>query len=380
MGNATSEPLQQQSPLNKSANDEKRRKFPRWHNIRKRLTRGKAIFRSHDHAKMLRDLLHTWSYQEIVALVEHYKMLISLKDSLTQSNLIRPHVQPLKNDMLDLLQKQFCTDVTLVFNGVKFPAHKAILSSRCTYFQELFLEIEQNSNGEIPVNIPVDGITEEMFKTLLQYLYTGDFPNQTSGHLDMLMHLGEEFGTPNVLEQDLKTLLYSGQHADMMLVFQGHHYPDIVKDNLELSETNFEVPCHRAILCARSSYFRSLILNKELNLPVCDDTGCIRVVIDERILPQQYARVVLQCMYTDSFDLSSVVKWSSEERKCYGIGTHNLLTMAEIAMEVYEVARFIEFDVLAQGMLVYNMYISRAKVIYKKFHNTFRIPPYKLRK
>lgn len=362
MGITSSEPLQQQTQLNKPTNDEKRRKFPRWHNIRKKLSRGKGIFRTHDHGKMLRDLAHTWSYQEIVALVEHYTTLISLKDNYTQNNLVRHHVQPLKNDMFDLLQKGSCSDVTLLFNGIKFPAHKAILSSRCTYFQELFLQLDQKSNTEVPVHISVEGITEDMFSTLLQYLYTGDFPNHTSGleSLDMLMHLGEEFGTPNVLEQDLKSLLYSGQHADVVLVFQGHHFPDILKDNTELSETSFEVPCHKAILCARSPYFRSLILNKELNLPACEESGCIRVVLDERIFPQQYARVVLQCMYTDSFDLSSVVKWGSEERKSYGIGSHNLLTMAEIAMEVYEVAKFIEFDVLAQGKKLLGRAVNHA--------------------
>lgn len=353
MGIASSEPVQQQTQLNKHTNDEKRRKFPRWHNIRKKLSRGKAIFRTQDHAKMLRDLAHTWSYQEIVALVEHYTTLISSKDDYTQNNLIRDHVQPLKNDMFDLLQKGFCTDVTLLFNGIKFPAHKAILSARCTYFQDLFLQHDMKNSCEVPVNILVEGITEEMFSTLLQYLYTGEFPMHTSGleSLDMLMHLGEEFGTPNVLEQDLKSLLYSGHHADVILVFQGLLFPDIVKDNTEIPETSFEVLCHKAVLCARSRYFRSLLLNQDFQLPVCKETGYIRVVLDERIFPQQYARVVLQCMYTDSFDLSSVVKWGSEVRKSYGIGSHNLLTMAEIAMEVYEVAKFIEFDVLAQGKI-----------------------------
>ena len=106
MGTTSSEPLpQQQVSLNNSkcSNDEKRRKFPRWHNLRKKLSRGKAMFRTHDHRKLLRDLAHTWSYQEIVALVDHYEALISLKDSFTQRNLARHHVQPLKTDMFDLL-------------------------------------------------------------------------------------------------------------------------------------------------------------------------------------------------------------------------------------------------------------------------------------
>lgn len=353
MGTTSSEPVTpQQLQLNssKNVNDERRKKFPKWNNLRKKLSRGKSMFRTFDHGKMLRELTQTWSYQEIVALVDHYRSLMEIKESVSQMNLTRPHVQPLKKDMLDLLHKGMCSDVTLLFNGVKFPVHRSILSSRCTYFQELFLQWDNESTTEISVNIPVDGITVEMFSTLLQYLYTGDFPAQTSGldSLDMLMELGEEFRTPNVLEQDLKGLLYNAEHADVLLVFQGHQPPDI-KENAALTETSFEVPCHKAILCACSPFFKSLLLKQELSFPISSDSGCIRLVLDERVFPRQYARVVLQCMYTDSFDLSSVVKWSSEEKKGCGLGTHNLLTMAEIAMEVYEVARFIEFDVLAQG-------------------------------
>lgn len=353
MGTTSSEPVtSQQLQLNssKNVNEERRKKFPKWNNLRKKLSRGKSMFRTFDHGKMLRDLTHTWSYQEIVALVDHYRSLMEIKETFSQMNLTRPHVQPLKKDMLDLLQKGLCSDVTLLFQGMKFPAHRSILSSRCTYFQELFLQWDNENSTEIPVNIPVDGITVEMFSTLLQYLYTGDFPAQTSGldSLDMLMELGEEFGTPNVLEQDLKGLLYNAEHADVLLVFQGLQPPDI-KENASLTETSFEVPCHKAILCARSPFFKSLFLKQRLSFPTASDPTCIRLVLDERVFPRQYARVVLQCMYTDSFDLSSVVKWSSEEKKGCGLGTHNLLTMAEIAMEVYEVARFIEFDVLAQG-------------------------------
>lgn len=76
-----------------------------------------------------------------------------------------------------------------------------------------------------------------------------------------------------------------------------------------------------------------------------------RLVLDESVITRQYTRIALQCIYTDSVDLSSVVKWSSEDRKYCSPRTHKLLTSAEIAMEVFEVASFIDLPVLIQGNL-----------------------------
>ena len=79
------------------------------------------------------------------------------------------------------------------------------------------------------------------------------------------------------------------------------------------------------------------------------NSSVLRLVLDESVMTRQYARIVLQCVYTDSVDLSAVVKWSSEDRRYHAPGTHKLLTAAEIAMEVFEVASFIDLPVLIQG-------------------------------
>ena len=89
-----------------------------------------------------------------------------------------------------------------------------------------------------------------------------------------------------------------------------------------------------------------------MNLPEGKSSSSVtRLVLDESVMTRQYTRIVLQCMYTDSVDLSSVVKWSSEDKRYYASGTHKLLTSAEIAMEVFEVASFIDLPVLIQGKL-----------------------------
>ncbi|EDO37005.1 predicted protein, partial [Nematostella vectensis] len=328
---------------------ERKRRFPKLINLRRRLLRSRGPYRTLDHGKVLKDLIENWSTQEITELVDEYEALIAQKDSITQSSICRQPVSSLKKDFQELLENAYCSDVVLLYSGSRFHANKAILSARCSYFKDMFSD-ESNQPLTYSVDIPVEEISTGMFASLLQYLYTGDFLSQNSGldSLELLIQLGDDFGTPNVLEQDLKCLLYNADHSDTLLVFQGFNLSELPVDS-SVTETCFEVPCHKAVLCARSPYFRSLLLKKDSSFPVLNESGVLKLLLDERVFPRQYARVVLQCMYTDSFDLSAVVKWTSEEERGHGLETHKLLTTAEVAMEVFEVARFIDFDLLAQG-------------------------------
>ena len=62
------------------------------------------------------------------------------------------------------------TDVTLVCEGKKFPAHKAILGSRCRFFEAMlggrFAEATMRE-------VQVDSMSATTLKHLLVYLYTG---------------------------------------------------------------------------------------------------------------------------------------------------------------------------------------------------------------
>lgn len=52
-----------------------------------------------------------------------------------QADLARPPAPTYKQDLSDLFDYKYCTDVDLVFQGAVFPVHRAILSCRCPYFQ-----------------------------------------------------------------------------------------------------------------------------------------------------------------------------------------------------------------------------------------------------
>jgi len=333
--------------------EEKRKKLSKFNTLKKKLTRSKSGFKNHDHGKILRDLTQTWMTQEINALVEEYEAMMNVKELKYQTNLVRQSAPCLKKDLLRLYEEGICADATLVFEKTYFRVHKAILSSRCPYFKELFSQ-HTETNPVIHMEFKTEGMTKEIFSSLLCYLYTGDFTPKKSGleYIDVLINLGEEFGTPNVLEQDFKLLFNGSEYADVAFVFPAQGSSDSFTscDGGPISDHTYEILCHKAILCARSPYFRSLFLKNDQSEQKATNSGVHRLVLDESVMTRQYARIALQCVYTDSVDLSSVVKWSSEDRRYHAPGTHKLLTSAEIAMEVFEVASFIDLPVLIQGM------------------------------
>lgn len=334
--------------------EEKRKKSSKLNTLRKKLTRSKSTFKNHDHGKMLRELTQTWTTQEINALVEEYEAMMNVKDLKNQTNLVRSSASCLKKDLGKLFEEDICSDCTLVFEDTSFRVHRAILSSRCPYFRELFSQ-HTEEHPVIHMEFKTEGMSKEIFSALLCYLYTGDFTPKKSGleYIDVLINLGDEFGTPNVLEQDFKVLFNCGEYADVVLVFPGEDSTDTYpsQDGGTISSQSCEILCHKSILCARSQYFGSLFLKSNMNSfeQAATNSRVHRLVIDESVMTWQYARIALQCMYTDSVDLSSVVKWSSEDKGYYSPGTHKLLTLAEIAMEVFEVASFIDLPVLIQG-------------------------------
>lgn len=81
----------------------------------------------------------------------------------------------LETDMAAFLNsggKDFC-DINLQLDGKLIPAHKAILASRCSYFQGLFRSFMPADNI---VNIQIGEISPsiEAFNSLLRYIYHGD--------------------------------------------------------------------------------------------------------------------------------------------------------------------------------------------------------------
>ena len=181
-----------------------------------------------------------------------------------------------------------------------------------------------------------------MFSALLRYLYTGDIcPHDTSLDTNLLRRLGEEFGTPNPLEHDLRYLLDTGDYADAALVFTSDN--DYQRPDSGSSEYGFrpklELPCHKSILSARSPFFRNLIqrrtrsgedqTERALHIPT-------RIVLDESVIPKRYARVLLHAVYLDIVDLSLILRGSGCGNSAGSLGEvfTNLFIFKSISFQI----------------------------------------------
>ncbi|XP_017546360.1 BTB/POZ domain-containing protein 7-like isoform X1 [Pygocentrus nattereri] len=362
--------------------------------LKRRFIRRRRAGRSADHARQMRELLSGWDVRDVNALVEEYEGTAALKELSLAAGLARPEVSALRSDMAALFQHKHCTDVDLVFQDTCFPSHRAILAARCPFFKTLLSSTGAAASGyggtEVLLDVGTAGMDVALFSALLHFLYTGELGTGGVGeaetrlrNMDVLRQLSEEFGMPNPLEDDMRALFNNMCYYDSVLSFcsdpevaeacdgvGGISGGGITGGNTVNSSTGSggqspspeeDLRAHKAVLSARSPFFRNLlqrrirtgeeITERTLQTPTL-------IVLDESIIPQKYARVILHCMYTDAVDLSLVLHGSpsvgslSEAQALLtgsGAGKGALSSRTEEAMELYHIALFLEFSMLAQG-------------------------------
>ncbi|XP_074091551.1 BTB/POZ domain-containing protein 7 isoform X1 [Macrotis lagotis] len=323
--------------------------------LKKKFIKRRKSSRSADHAKQMRELLSGWDVRDVNALVEEYEGTSALKELSLQASLARPEARTLQKDMADLYEYKYCTDVDLIFQETCFPVHRAILAARCPFFKTL-LSSSPEYGAEIIMDINTAGIDMPMFSALLHYLYTGEFGVEDSRfqNVDILVQLTEEFGTPNSLDVDMRGLFDYMCYYDVVLSFSSDSelVEAFVGNQNCLDE---DLRAHKAVISARSPFFRNLLQRRiRTGEEITDRTlrTPTRIILDESIIPKKYAKVILNCMYTDVVDLSvlhcSPSVGSLSEVQALVAGKPNL-TRAEEAMELYHIALFLEFNMLAQG-------------------------------
>lgn len=340
---------------------DKKKKASKFATLRKKLIRVRRHSRSCDYGKALRELISSWSVRDVSALVNEYDALIALKEIAISTNLARPPANMYRQDLSHLYLYKYCTDVDLIFRGTVFPAHRALLSVRSPFFRDL-LSRHYTIGGQVPVKLRTHGVDIALFSVLLKYLYT-DHVNSEELRLDsqdILMKVADELGMPNPLEQDLRTLLDTGDYNDAILVFSSD--PDL-NDSLSseagsseaLNRTSrLELPCHKAILAARSPFFRNLLLRRaHLDDELSDRTSPIVIVLDEEVISRKYARVLLHSVYLDTVDLSLIMRGSTSmcslsEVQAIVAGKGQM-TLVDEAMEIYQIGQFLDFPALSQG-------------------------------
>ncbi|XP_050084335.1 BTB/POZ domain-containing protein 7 [Anopheles aquasalis] len=347
---------------------ERRKKVTGFATLKKKLIRRRRSSKACDHGRVLREFVSSWSPIELSALLEEYESLAALKDLSVQAELARPPATTFKQDLASLYDYKHCTDCDLVFRGTVFPVHRAILSARCSYFRDLLAGCP-GYGARICLELRSSPVDVAMFSSLLRYLYTGDLcTHDPNIDVSLLRRLGEDFGTPNPLENDLRYLLETGDYADAAIVFTSeggdYHRPDSGSSEYGF-RPKLELPCHKAILSARSPFFKSMIqrrtrnVSEEHQLHGTDRSlhATTRIVLDESVIPKRYARVLLHAIYLDTVDLSLILRGSGCGSGAGSLGEVQALTHTgrarpsplEEAMELYQIGRFLELDILAQG-------------------------------
>ncbi|XP_034431781.1 BTB/POZ domain-containing protein 7 isoform X2 [Hippoglossus hippoglossus] len=344
--------------------------------LKRRFIKRRKSSRSADHARQMRELLSGWDVRDTNALVEEYEGTAALKELSFQASLARAEAPSLQRNLAALYQHKYCTDVDLIFQGTCFPAHRAILAARCPFFKSL-LSSSPGYGAEVLMDVETAGIDVPMFSALLHYLYTGEFgvggaEDTRLQNVDVLVQLSEEFGTPNSLEADMKGLFDYMCYYDALLSFSSDS--EMIESCNERGAVaaattagpacsvgprtpDEDLRAHKAILSARSPFFRNLLqrrirtgeemTERTLQTPT-------RIVLDESIIPRKYVQVILHCMYTDAVELGLVLRGSPSasslgEVQALVSGGRGASTRTEEAMELYHIALFLEFSMLAQG-------------------------------
>lgn len=81
----------------------------------------------------------------------------------------------LEKDMETFLKnvgQEFC-DITLLLDGKRYVAHKAVLAARCSYFEAMFRSF-MPENGTVKIAIGEMVPSHQAFDSLLRYIYYGD--------------------------------------------------------------------------------------------------------------------------------------------------------------------------------------------------------------
>ncbi|KAH8266987.1 hypothetical protein KR026_011888 [Drosophila bipectinata] len=344
--------------------EQRRKRTTGFATLKRKLIRRRRSSKACDHARVLRDFVSDWTPLELAALCEEFEALSALRDLSVQAELARPPAATYKQDLAALYDQNLCADCDLVFRGAVFPVHRSILSARCAYFRDLLIGCP-GFGARVCLELPSSLIDVQMFSSLLRYLYTGDLCSHNPNvDISVLCQLGEHFGTPNPLEHDLRYLLETGDYADAALVFTADGTNDHLRQDSGSSEYGFrpkiELPCHKAILSARSPFFRNLIARRTRKIDEYVERSLhvpTRIVLDESVIPKRYARVLLQAIYLDTVDLTLILRGVGSSTTTGSLGEVHALTNTgrvrpttlEEAMELYQIGRFLELDILAQG-------------------------------
>ena len=193
--------------------EKKRKNLSSLATLRKRLVRRRRTSKCFDHNQVMRDFISSWTTRDIKQLCEEFECSGLLKELSLSAESARPLASTTQNDLCELYDFKYCSDITLVYKGVTFPVHKAIVCVRCPAFRELLSK--KPFGSYVTVNLDIPGLRVELLNDLLRYLYSGELsgsydPRSNSASYEILVKISEKCGVPNPLGSRSQTFVRNG--------------------------------------------------------------------------------------------------------------------------------------------------------------------------
>ena len=140
-------------------------------------------------------------------------------------------------DFIQLLQTGDRADVIFNVRGVKFEAHKLILSSRCEYFRTMFQFCDNDRTCTSNV-MELSDIEPEVFRDLLNFIYADDPPIFRGEATMALLRVADRYGMDDLkdaCETLIRTHLSTQNVIDVLLMAERLRCPRL----LELAKSFF---------------------------------------------------------------------------------------------------------------------------------------------
>merc|ERR1712168_711806 len=135
------------------------------------------------------------------------------------------HVLRLQGDYVKLFDEGRHTDVVFEVAGEEVSAHKAVLISRCAYFERMFeTEMTESSSNVVKVT----DVRPVVFKALLKYLYSGVEPDYSSENTMDLLAAADKYGVEDlkgICEALLRRQVDSDNVIEMLVFADIHGCP-----------------------------------------------------------------------------------------------------------------------------------------------------------
>ncbi|XP_062308417.1 BTB/POZ domain-containing protein 8 isoform X2 [Osmerus eperlanus] len=208
------------------------------------------------------------------------------KERKSKNNLKKCLKSALSADLKRLLQEELEVDVTVCVGASSLRAHKAILLARAPH---IMLGTHQDPN-----TIHLTGYDFTEMSDFIRHVYTADQRMGLDGKIaepgavEVLSAPGDHH---SITDPDVWVVEpASGLGADLLDLYQRGECCDI---SIQVAEQVFR--CHRAILCARSQYFRAMLSGSWME----SSSQCITL---QGLGPEEM-EILLQFMYGAIVDL-----------------------------------------------------------------------------